>query len=441
MNTFSAKRLAACAALIAASVSPVANADWQRDDKSIAWRAGDQVLWRFSFDSEKGKPFFDPLSINGTRLTNFRPEDHPWHYGLWFSWKYVNGANYWEENRQSGQAEGKTAWSAPEIEARPDGSATIRMNVTYAHPSGRVDLTEVRELVVSAPSAQGAYTIQWNSNFTAGKEGAVLDRTPMPGEPDGKVNGGYAGLGARLAAAPLKMSVVTPEGSITEFASDRARPATSAVAANFQDQDRAVGSIAIWSDPGNIAERAPWYVINAPQDGMRFLCAAVLAPQVRKLAPDGEWRLRYRIAVQPQPFTPESLKAAVAEWRASVPMRSAAFDWNEIPAKQDGVRTLRQFFQGPTATLDDIEFHTTRLAAGETSHPPHRHPNEEMVIVKEGTVEALVNGTMRRLGPGSVIFNASNELHAIRNVGTGPATYHVINWHTPATPRPASGSH
>jgi mannose-6-phosphate isomerase-like protein (cupin superfamily) len=112
-------------------------------------------------------------------------------------------------------------------------------------------------------------------------------------------------------------------------------------------------------------------------------------------------------------------------------MHSAIFDWNAIPAKQDDVRTVRQFFQAPTATLDELELHVSTLQAGDTSHAPHRHPNEELVIVKEGTVEALVNGELKRVGPGSVIFNASNELHGIRNVGTGPATYHVINWHSP----------
>ena len=51
--------------------------------------------------------------------------------------------------------------------------------------------------------------------------------------------------------------------------------------------------------------------------------------------------------------------------------------------------------------------------------------------MKEGTVEVLVNGEMKRAGAGSVIFNASNQLHGIRNVGDGPATYHVINWNSP----------
>jgi quercetin dioxygenase-like cupin family protein len=54
-----------------------------------------------------------------------------------------------------------------------------------------------------------------------------------------------------------------------------------------------------------------------------------------------------------------------------------------------------------------------------------------LVIVKEGTLEVLVNGEWKRVGPGSVIFNASNQMHAIRNVGEGPATYHVINWSSP----------
>jgi XRE family transcriptional regulator, regulator of sulfur utilization len=114
-------------------------------------------------------------------------------------------------------------------------------------------------------------------------------------------------------------------------------------------------------------------------------------------------------------------------------MQSSVFDWNAIPARQTNVGSVRSFFKAPTATLRELELHVTSLNPGVASHPPHQHPNEELVIVKEGMVEALVNGEWKRVGPGSVIFNASNQLHGLRNVGSTPATYHVINWNSQVT--------
>lgn len=112
---------------------------------------------------------------------------------------------------------------------------------------------------------------------------------------------------------------------------------------------------------------------------------------------------------------------------------STAIDWQSVPVQQEEVRAVRQFMRAPTATLDELELHVTTLQPGTTSHAPHKHPNEELVIVKEGTVEVLVDGQLKRVGPGSVVFNASNQMHSLRNVGDGPATYHVINWKTPAS--------
>lgn len=89
---------------------------------------------------------------------------------------------------------------------------------------------------------------------------------------------------------------------------------------------------------------------------------------------------------------------------------------------------LRSLYKGPTATLAELEMHVTTLKPGAISHPPHQHVNEELVIIREGTIETLSNGQWVRLGPGSVIFNASNSLHGLRNVGPTPAVYHVINW-------------
>jgi quercetin dioxygenase-like cupin family protein len=127
---------------------------------------------------------------------------------------------------------------------------------------------------------------------------------------------------------------------------------------------------------------------------------------------------------------------AVADQQKPQPkFESKIFDWNAIPAKPTPVGSVRSFFKAPTATLDELEIHVTTLNPGMASHPPHKHPNEELVIIKEGTVEALINGEWKRVGPGSVIFNESNILHGLRNVGAGPATYHVIGWQSSATPK------
>jgi XRE family transcriptional regulator, regulator of sulfur utilization len=124
--------------------------------------------------------------------------------------------------------------------------------------------------------------------------------------------------------------------------------------------------------------------------------------------------------------------AAVAAGGAPTPpiLGSTAVSWEEIeatPSKGIG----KQVFRSPTATLDELELHVSRLPPGKAAHAPHKHPDEELIIVREGTVESLVNGKTRRLGPGSVIFQASNQLHGIRNVGDVPAVYHVIKWNSP----------
>jgi XRE family transcriptional regulator, regulator of sulfur utilization len=113
----------------------------------------------------------------------------------------------------------------------------------------------------------------------------------------------------------------------------------------------------------------------------------------------------------------------------------AVFEWSALIVRPTDVGELRDVVRQRTATLDELEMHITTLRPGLSSHPPHRHPNEELVIIKEGTVEVLSGGAWKRAGPGSIVFNASNSPHALRNVGASPATYHVINWRTAATPR------
>jgi quercetin dioxygenase-like cupin family protein len=123
---------------------------------------------------------------------------------------------------------------------------------------------------------------------------------------------------------------------------------------------------------------------------------------------------------------------------------STAWKWEDMQAKKTEVGELRQVVRQPTRTLDELEMHITTLNPNTTSHPPHTHPNEEMVIVREGTLQAHVNGREVVVGPGSVLFYASMQPHGVKNIGDTPATYFVINWASPGSkkkeiPKPPSG--
>lgn len=117
-------------------------------------------------------------------------------------------------------------------------------------------------------------------------------------------------------------------------------------------------------------------------------------------------------------------------------LESTAWKWQDIAARDTDVGQYRHVVRQPTRTLVELEMHITTLKPHTASHPPHTHPNEELVIVKEGTLRAHVNGQEIEVGPGSVLFFASMQPHAVQNIGDTPATYHVINWKTAATAAP-----
>ena len=109
-------------------------------------------------------------------------------------------------------------------------------------------------------------------------------------------------------------------------------------------------------------------------------------------------------------------------------MKSALFTWESVPEKPTEQGARRGVFAAPTATLDELEYHTTTLKPGGSPHAPHTHQNEELIIVKEGAVEAYINGEWKPAPTGSLIFFATMVPHTVRNTGTVPATYHVVNW-------------
>ena len=111
--------------------------------------------------------------------------------------------------------------------------------------------------------------------------------------------------------------------------------------------------------------------------------------------------------------------------------KSTVYEWSTADTKANDWGAVRQVMRTPTPTLDELEIHISTLAPGKSPHAPHQHEHEELLIVKDGTLETFQSGATRRVGPGGIIFQASNELHNVTNVGTSPATYFVIGWTIP----------
>jgi hypothetical protein len=284
---------------------------WKKGLDSVALIKDGQVVWQFNHGSSQTKPNFHPLALpNGPVLTWDRPADHVWHRALWFSWKFINGINYWEEDPKTGQAAGKTEWQAKSVVTSADFSSLLVLELAY-HPPGKPPvLTEQRSIRISAPDDKGEYHLDWDMTFIAGPEEVLLDRTPLPNEKDGKPYGGYAGLSVRFAKEMESPIACGLDGLIT-FQEGRYRGRSGAMDYSGLFAGRE-GGIAMVDHLRNLNAPSPWYIINDNQ--MRYFSPALLCYQPCKLGASEHLTLRYRVIVHPGRWNGEHLRSQLNWW-------------------------------------------------------------------------------------------------------------------------------
>ena len=105
---------------------------------------------------------------------------------------------------------------------------------------------------------------------------------------------------------------------------------------------------------------------------------------------------------------------------------SKVYHTEQIPYAGDEKKKGRRLFLGTTHTGFNLEMHETILGPGEISHPPHKHVNEETIVIVEGIIEVNIENRIEKATAGSVTYFATNEMHNFRNVGTGPCRYYVL---------------
>jgi mannose-6-phosphate isomerase-like protein (cupin superfamily) len=89
---------------------------------------------------------------------------------------------------------------------------------------------------------------------------------------------------------------------------------------------------------------------------------------------------------------------------------------------------LRIYYDGPTDQLKAMTAGSLRLNAGASPHPPHEHPEEEFMVITEGTGEISVEGKVTKVAPGTMMYCAANKSHGIVNTGKTPLLFYFYKW-------------
>lgn len=118
--------------------------------------------------------------------------------------------------------------------------------------------------------------------------------------------------------------------------------------------------------------------------------------------------------------------AAAAEAQQGGALPSKIYHSAQIPYKGDDKKKGREFFHAAEHSGFVLASHETILGPGTETHPPHKHVHEEITIVVEGTAETYLDGKKEIAETGSLIYFGSNTLHSVRNAGTTPLRYYVL---------------
>ncbi|MGQ1788390.1 DUF6807 family protein [Saccharicrinis sp. GN24d3] len=284
---------------------------WKKDKNSLSLLNQKQTVWRYNFNPSEGKPYIHPLStIQGTELTWLRPNDHPWHRAVWFSWKFINGVNFWEENRKTGVSDGKTEIISTNVETGKDFKASVTQQLGYRIADQEYLLTEERELQFSPPNKYGNYYVDWKCTFTA-KEDVVLDRTPLKHEPKGKGYGGYAGFSIRLNKDLWDTSFESDQGEKESVHGARASYFTF----NAKGVQGEHVGVSIFDDPDNYGDATHWYVWNTDNHPLYYFSPAVIFNAKMELKKGEKLKLKYRLLVHGEETDKNDIKA---EWERFV---------------------------------------------------------------------------------------------------------------------------
>jgi len=103
-------------------------------------------------------------------------------------------------------------------------------------------------------------------------------------------------------------------------------------------------------------------------------------------------------------------------------------DTKDAKLTREAFGDLRIYYEGPTEQLSSMTAGSLLLKPGKTPHPPHQHPEEEFMVITQGTGEVSVEGKVTKVGPGSMMYCGGEKLHGIVNTGKAPLLFYFYKW-------------
>ena len=180
--------------------------------------------------------------------------------------------------------------------------------------------------------------------------------------------------------------------------------------------------------PAIVAASLCAVLVVAFYPGVRYR-GTVLARKLKGETPLASWS---QIAVV---MAPSPLRPLLRNLMSESPTLPQWIETLNFPTDIDTPHKEYTVFHGPTAAMKSLDCHFSVLRAGETPHPPHQHPEEELIIPMDGGLEVIrvdpddsSKRTTEEIGHGQFVFHAANQPHTLRAPGPGPSTYVVLKW-------------
>ncbi len=107
---------------------------------------------------------------------------------------------------------------------------------------------------------------------------------------------------------------------------------------------------------------------------------------------------------------------------------SQVITWDSMPITERPLANYRKVLESTTPSLSLFKVHATTQFPKNMPRDLYNQANEEMIIVKEGTLHVMINNESKNLGPGSVALIMPDDMRSLRNYSDKNVVYYVFQF-------------